>query len=307
MELKYLKYFVEIAEQRSMRKAADSLYVTQPNLTRAMQNLEDEMGEKLLIRSNHGVSLTTTGESLYYYAQSVLNQMRDIEALKRKDKEFMQNKLAVSVGDIILKDEIMLNFYENLQTRHANISIYETSIERVLRNVSELEAEIGIISVNTKQCSALSKILGIKDLEAHEIASSPLYVHVGEANPLYGQRTVEPRELLTHTYIHLPYDYFTSINTMITLGDIRVMDFEQTIVINNYHAIVNMIKRTDAFIFGGKWQVDELKKGHIDSLLVRDSEVEKKLLWVKRKKEMLSAQAQDFLDIITENYGDKIN
>ena len=307
MELKYLKYFVEIAEQRSMRKAADSLYVTQPNLTRAMQNLEDEMGEKLLIRSNHGVSLTTTGESLYYYAQSVLNQMREIEALKRKDKEFMQNKLAVSVGDIILKDEIMLNFYENLQTRHANISIYETSIERVLRNVSELEAEIGIISVNTKQCPALSKILDIKDLEAHEVASSPLYVHVGEANPLYGQDTVEPRELLAHTYIHLPYDYFTSINTMITLGDIKVMDFERTIVINNYHAIVNMIKRTDAFIFGGRWQVDELKKGHIDSLLVSGSEVEMRLLWVKRKKEILSAQAKDFLDIITENYGDKIS
>ena len=54
MELKHLKYFVEIAEQKSMRKAADRLYVTQPNLTRAMQNLEDEMGTRLLVRSNHG-------------------------------------------------------------------------------------------------------------------------------------------------------------------------------------------------------------------------------------------------------------
>ena len=66
MELKFLKYFVEIAEQKSMRKAADRLYVTQPNLTRAMQSLEDEMGTKLFVRTNHGVTLTTIGESLYF-------------------------------------------------------------------------------------------------------------------------------------------------------------------------------------------------------------------------------------------------
>lgn len=113
MELKHLKYFVEIAEQKSMRKAADRLYVTQPTLTRAMQNLEDEMGMKLLVRSNHGVSLTTTGESLYYYAQSVINQLSEIEALKLKDKEFEQNKLALSVGNIILEDEIMYGTYDS--------------------------------------------------------------------------------------------------------------------------------------------------------------------------------------------------
>ncbi|BDF33496.1 transcriptional regulator [Lachnospiraceae bacterium] len=304
MELKHLKYFVEIAEQKSMRKAADRLYVTQPNLTRAMQNLEDEMGMKLLIRSNHGVSLTTTGESLYYYAQSVINQLSEIEALKLKDKEYVQNKLALSVGNIILKDEIMLNFYENLQTRHANISIYETSIEKVLIHVAKLEAEIGITAVNTEQYPALNKILEIKGLEAHEIASSPLYVHVGGKSPLYGMDCIEPRELLRHTYVHLPYDYFSNINELISLGDIRVMDFKHTIVINNYHAIVNMVKRTDAFIFGGKWQIDELKKGHIDSLLLNNCNVEKKLMWIKRKKEILSIQAREFLDIIKENYAD---
>ena len=304
MELKHLKYFVEIAEQKSMRKAADRLYVTQPNLTRAMQNLEDEMGTRLLVRSNHGVSLTTTGESLYYYAQSVINQLNEIDALKLKDKEFMQNRLDLSVGNIILKDEIMLDFYENLRTRHANISIYETSIEKVLVNVSKLETEIGIIAVNTEQCPALNKILEIKGLEVHEIASSPLYVHVGGNSPLYGRGCIEPEELLQHTYVHLPYDYFSNINRVVTLGDIRVMDFKRTIVINNYHAIVSMIKRTDAFIFGGKWQIDELKKGHIDSLMLNNCGVGKKLMWIKRKKEILSVQARGFLDILMENYAD---
>lgn len=304
MELKYLQYFVEIAEQKSMRKAAVALYVTQPNLTRAIQNLEEEMGEQLLIRSNHGVSLTTMGESLYYYAQSVISQLHEIESLKRKDREYMQNKLELSIGNIILKDEIMLRFHDNMQTRHANISIYETSVERVLEHVANLESEIGIIVINTRQLPTVKKILDIKGLAASEISSSPLYAHVGEQNPLYGRESIKPEELLPYGYIHLPADYFASINQMVSLGSIRLMDFKKTIVINNYHAIVNMVKRTDSFIFGSKWQIEELRKGHIGSCRLEDCEITKKLLWLKRKKEILSEQAEEFLEIIMENYGD---
>ena len=61
MEIKDLKYFVEIAEQKSMRKAAASLYVSQPNLTRAIQSLEHEFGSALLNRTNKGVEMTTFG------------------------------------------------------------------------------------------------------------------------------------------------------------------------------------------------------------------------------------------------------
>lgn len=305
MELKFLKYFVEIAEQKSMRKAADRLYVTQPNLTRAMQSLEDEMGTKLFVRSNHGVTLTTIGESLYFYAHSVISQMNEIESLKMKDKEFEQNKMAVSVGNIVLKDEIMLHFYQNLQTRHANISIHETSVERVLEHVAGLTSEVGIVVVNTKQLAMLKKICDIKELELHEIASSPYYVHVGTQNPFYQASHMDPKDLLPFTYVHLPADYFANINQLISLGEIRLSDFEKTIVINNYHGIVNLIKRTDAFIFGGKWQIEELGKGHIASILLDYCEdMEKKLLWVKRKKEILSKQAEEFLEIIQDNYGD---
>ena len=45
-----------------------------------------------------------------------------------------------------------------------------------------------------------------------------------------------------------------------------MMDFNRTITINNYHAIINMVKRTDAFILGNQWQRVELEKGNICSI-----------------------------------------
>ena len=82
MEIKDLKYFVEIAEQKSMRKAAASLYVSQPNLTRAIHNLEHEFGSALLNRTNKGVEMTTFGEGFYYYAKSILKQVDEISKIK---------------------------------------------------------------------------------------------------------------------------------------------------------------------------------------------------------------------------------
>lgn len=204
-----------------------------------MQSLEEEMGDKLFKRTNHGVNLTTTGESLYFYAQSIISQLNEIESLKMKDKEFTQNKLALSVGTIVLKDEIMLNFYQNLKTRHANISIFETSTEKVLEHVSGLKSEIGILVVNSKQYPILKKIADIKDLEIHDIAESPLHVHVGDTNPHYSETQLAPRELLSYTYVHLPDDYFSNINQLLVLGDIRLSDFSRTIIINNYHAVLH--------------------------------------------------------------------
>lgn len=65
MDMKSLNYFIEIANQKSMRKAAEVLYVSQPKLTRAMHVLEEEMETKLFQRTNHGVTLTVAGENLY--------------------------------------------------------------------------------------------------------------------------------------------------------------------------------------------------------------------------------------------------
>ena len=59
MKLKYLEYFIVIAEQKSLHKAAEVLFNSQPNLTRAMHSLEEEVGAELLIRSNQGGRINT--------------------------------------------------------------------------------------------------------------------------------------------------------------------------------------------------------------------------------------------------------
>ena len=65
MQLRQLEYFVAVAELLNFRKAAESLYVTQPLLSKQIAELEDEVGCPLLIRNTRSVALTPAGEDLF--------------------------------------------------------------------------------------------------------------------------------------------------------------------------------------------------------------------------------------------------
>jgi len=65
MDMKVLRYFVEVVRQNGFRRAGDTLHVTQPAISRAIQQLEEELEMNLLIREPRGVRLTPEGEVLY--------------------------------------------------------------------------------------------------------------------------------------------------------------------------------------------------------------------------------------------------
>jgi LysR family nitrogen assimilation transcriptional regulator len=78
MTPKQLKYFVEIARQLSFTRASTVLHITQPALSRQMQELEGALGVKLFTRSDLGVSLTAAGRHLYERAPGLLESFRQV-------------------------------------------------------------------------------------------------------------------------------------------------------------------------------------------------------------------------------------
>jgi len=72
MELRHLRYFIAVAEELSFTKAAKKLRLAQPSLTRQVRNLEDEIGVRLLDRSNNQVVLTEEGQRFLFDAKKLL-------------------------------------------------------------------------------------------------------------------------------------------------------------------------------------------------------------------------------------------
>ena len=76
MDIKQLRYFVEVARRRSFTAAAAALYVTQPALSRQIADLEDELGEVLFDRSTRRIALTEKGAMLFRRAEKILEMVQ---------------------------------------------------------------------------------------------------------------------------------------------------------------------------------------------------------------------------------------
>ncbi len=95
MEIRVLKYFLTVAEIGNITKAANSMHLTQPTLSRQLQDLEKELGQKLFIRGSKNVTLTPEGQVLRKRAEEI------IELVEKTENEFSSIKDEVA-GDIFI-------------------------------------------------------------------------------------------------------------------------------------------------------------------------------------------------------------
>jgi LysR family transcriptional regulator, benzoate and cis,cis-muconate-responsive activator of ben and cat genes len=84
MEMRHLRYFVAVAEERNFTRAAERLHMAQPPLSRQMQQLEDALGVPLFVRNSRPVELTDAGRFFYLHAIQLLAQTAELEAMTRR-------------------------------------------------------------------------------------------------------------------------------------------------------------------------------------------------------------------------------
>lgn len=224
-----------------------------------------------------------------------MSQFEAIGRIKVLTREAKQSKITISDGKFIMKDDIIFHIYEKLGSDHTKILLHETTIEEALQHVQNLKSEIAVVTVNSFQMASFKKVIELKNIKMTVLDKGPIYVHMGKDNPLSVKTDIKIKDLLKYPYLHLPPDFFSNMNIGIRVDGKGILDFKQSIIINNYHAIIQMIKRTDAFFFGNKWMIEELERGGICSKRILNDTSETSLIWLKRKKEVLSHQADAFL------------
>lgn len=105
MEIRNLRYFLAVTREENMTRAAETLHVTQPTLSKTMKALEDELGKKLFVRHSFSISLTEEGELLRNRAEDLVTMADKIE------KEFLSL-------DELTGGELYFGLAESYQIRH---------------------------------------------------------------------------------------------------------------------------------------------------------------------------------------------
>ena len=99
MEIRVLRYFLAVAREGSITKAANYLHLTQPTLSRQLQNLERKLGQKLLLRSQHSVYLTSEGHILRQRAEEIIDMVDKTEQEFHSIKDVIAGTVYIGSGE----------------------------------------------------------------------------------------------------------------------------------------------------------------------------------------------------------------
>lgn len=98
MDMRQLRYFVQIVESGSLAKASRQLFIAQPALSQQMARLEEEVGRPLLVRSSRGVTPTDNGSALYHHAKFVLRQLDQAVSVARQDTAALSGRVTLGLA-----------------------------------------------------------------------------------------------------------------------------------------------------------------------------------------------------------------
>jgi len=123
MELRHLKYFLAVAETQNIRAASDIVHVTQPAISRQIQELEEELGVELFERLPRGLRLNRAGQ---LYQKQILDVFKKLDDAKRQLQQFMiatDGYLRLGAVDVVLWEGKVPTAVKQFRQHHANVTL----------------------------------------------------------------------------------------------------------------------------------------------------------------------------------------
>ncbi|QHN03239.1 LysR family transcriptional regulator [Granulicella sp. WH15] len=193
MELRHLRYFVAVAEARSLKLAAEEkLHTTQPSLSRQIRDLENEVGAALFLRGTRGVELTAAGRVFLDHARVMLSQaetaVQSVRQIANPTKPYF------SLGFMIGHDSTWLpKTLQILRDELPNIHVVIST-----QNSPQLAAALsqGLIDV-----AFLRREDGGPGLEYSLIIEEPFEVFLPKDHPLAAQSVIKAKEIVGETFL----------------------------------------------------------------------------------------------------------
>lgn len=145
MNILHLKYAVEVAKTKSISKAAENLYMGQPNLSRAIKELETSLGITIFKRTSKGITTTPDGDEFLRRARRIVSQVDEMEEIYRNEKTHKQT-FSICVPRASYFSVAMAEFSKHISLDDpAEIFYKETNSMRTITNVTRGDFNLGIV------------------------------------------------------------------------------------------------------------------------------------------------------------------
>ncbi len=189
----YYKVFYEVARCHSITLAASHLCLTQPTVSKYIQNLESALNCQLFVRSQKGVSLTPEGQRLYRQISHPCQQMGQAQEIIREYVTNQDGKITISATELTMR-YFLLPFMERFQHRFPNVKlqIHTHTFPTTISSLQEESADFALSITPLDNCS---------DFEVTQISDFQDILIAGSRYSYLDDRILSMGEILTYPII----------------------------------------------------------------------------------------------------------
>lgn len=186
---------MEVAKTRSISKAAENLYMGQPNLSRAIKELEESLGITIFRRTTKGISITPDGEEFLQYARQIVQKVDEVEQIYQNGRQKKQS-FSVSVPRASYLSFAMADFSKSMKPGSpAEFYYCETNSMNTVNSVVREDFNLGIVRYQSSYEKYFNDLFKDKKLSSETIAEFTYVMLISKDNPLASKEEVTLEDL----------------------------------------------------------------------------------------------------------------
>ena len=211
MNILHMRYAVEVARLGSLNKAAETLLVAPPNISRSIKELEADLGIVIFNRSAKGMELTPDGEEFLDYAQDILRRIEKMEQSYR-DGSHKKRRFSISVPRACYISAAFAEFSKRMGDSDVEVYYKETNSKKTINKLLSNEYKLGIIRYADSYDKYYKTMLEQKGLLSELVAEFSYVLIMSRQNPLAQKSTITYEDLKGYIEIAHADPYVPSLS-----------------------------------------------------------------------------------------------
>lgn len=287
MDIRTLRYFAEVVRQNGFRRAGEALHVTQPAISRAISQLEEELQVDLLVRENRGVRMTAEGEVVHRHASLILRQVSNLQHELADMRSLLTGTLRVG-----LPPTTGSSFFANVITEFRR---QHPKIDLQIAEYGSYHLETALMEGQVEIAAALLPV----DAEHYHVQTfvrDRLSLLVAADHPFAALKAIPLSDIAGQSFVSLTEDF--KINSLID-GVCRAQGFTPAVIGRSSHLdlIVSMVTSGMGVSLLPETACREMTSPRLVVVPVVDPQISYELALVRPRGSYLTASCKAWIEV----------
>lgn len=244
MNLQQCRYVDMVARMGSFSQAVKELFMTQPNLSSSIKDLENELGVQLFVRSNVGTRPTEDGYDFLKYAKRILGE---VDLLEQRYQEDFKKSFTVASHHYDFLSIPMATVAQQFNEEYQEFQTIETTTKEILDSVATFEADLGIIYLDDDNNHILETSLEHHDLTFTSLGDFPTRIFLRRQHPLATKKEISESDLKGYDQIRFRQE---ESGLHFDEDALSIHRKQRVLYSNDRGTVMNLLCATDAYASG---------------------------------------------------------